>query len=148
MVHFRSVALLAAILGAFDVESFSPSHRVGQGRVTQCKENSSSFGQETRKSSALLMSARPQTGKDFYAILGVNRSAGLPEIKGAYRKLAKKYHPGKSENRMSSKMALLFIIKLLRIDSNPIPNPKNRKMPIPTKILQSNSKTSTEHMRF
>lgn len=32
-------------------------------------------------------------GKDYYKILGVNRDASEKEIKGAYRKLARKYHP-------------------------------------------------------
>ena len=31
--------------------------------------------------------------RDYYEVLGIKKSASKDEIKSAYRKLAKKYHP-------------------------------------------------------
>src|SRR5688572_3721852 len=35
--------------------------------------------------------------KDYYQVMGVNRDASADEIKRAYRKLARKYHPDVSK---------------------------------------------------
>ena len=40
--------------------------------------------------------------KDYYSIIGVDRKAGQDEIKKAYRKLARKYHPDVNQGDKAS----------------------------------------------
>ncbi|KAJ3077536.1 DnaJ- protein scj1 [Quaeritorhiza haematococci] len=44
----------------------------------------------------VLLPTLVSAGKDFYSILGVERRAQKKEIKNAYRKLSKRYHPDKN----------------------------------------------------
>ena len=45
------------------------------------------------------------TGKDYYAILGVNKSSSQEEIKKAYRNQAKKWHPDLNKDPKAPEMA-------------------------------------------
>ncbi|MGM9625741.1 MAG: DnaJ domain-containing protein, partial [Eubacteriales bacterium] len=38
-----------------------------------------------------------ETKRDYYDVLGLQKSASADEIKRAYRQLAKKYHPDMNE---------------------------------------------------
>ncbi len=44
----------------------------------------------------------PVEFKDYYAILGIDRQAGDDEIKKAFRKLARKYHPDVAEDKKTA----------------------------------------------
>jgi curved DNA-binding protein len=57
--------------------------------------------------------------KDYYKILGVDRSANEDEIKRAYRKLALKYHPDRNPNNPSSEEKFKEINEAHQVLSDP-----------------------------
>ncbi|KAJ1925328.1 hypothetical protein IWQ60_004623 [Tieghemiomyces parasiticus] len=65
-----------------------------------------SGGQPTRELQQKLMRAmqlqRVAQRPDYYKVLGVPKEAGTPEIKRAYRKLVKDWHPDKYEGELST----------------------------------------------
>ena len=57
--------------------------------------------------------------KDYYKILGIEKTASADEIKRAYRKLALKYHPDKNPGDKSSEERFKEINEAYEVLSNP-----------------------------
>ena len=62
--------------------------------------------------------------KDYYAILGVSRNADEKEIKSAYRKLARKYHPDVNPNDKAAEAKFKEISEANEV----LANPEKRKL--------------------
>ncbi|MDD6616050.1 MAG: DnaJ C-terminal domain-containing protein [Lachnospiraceae bacterium] len=59
------------------------------------------------------------TKRDFYEILGVNRNADAAQIKKAYRKLAKKYHPDTNNGSQAADEKFKEITEAYEVLSDP-----------------------------
>jgi DnaJ-class molecular chaperone len=74
---------------------------------------------------------------ELYTILGINNTATLKEIKTAYRRNAKKYHPDKNNNKGANKQ-FLNISKAYEILSNNDTKKKYDNEQYNQKIIDSN----------
>ncbi len=58
-------------------------------------------------------------GSDYYKVLGVKRSASQEEIKRAYRKLAKRYHPDRNPDDPSAEQKFKEVQQAYQVLSHP-----------------------------
>ena len=57
--------------------------------------------------------------RDYYDVLGINKSANADQIKSAYRKLAVKYHPDKNPEDKTAEDKFKEASEAYQVLSNP-----------------------------
>lgn len=80
---------------------------------------------------------------DYYSILGLSKNANEIEIKTAFRKLAKVYHPDKNPNDPNAKHLFELILKAY----NTLINPHSRKRYDNAQFLEPATKSQAKHPR-
>jgi hypothetical protein len=109
------------------VEAFLSTSPPRSRGVTSSSEIVTPDRPSSNKNSALFISTHSNTDRNFYAILQVNRKANDAEIKLAYRRLAKLYHPGMTfflpvvaPSTVPIRVSLIFLKSLIVFPQIPI----------------------------
>jgi len=82
---------------------------------------------------------------NYYIVLGVNNTASAEEIKAAYRKLAKKYHPDRNPNNKAAEDYFKEVQQAYSTLSNPV---KRKKYDLKFRHFSEPKSTPTSHTTY